>query len=167
MNAREGMQFLAARNIGQEDRKDPAFEVSWSIAVRVGTSGEGVLLIDAQSDDRFSAKESVESLGLRSILCLPIRSTAGVQGVIYLDNRVKSGAFNKEDRDVIEVLADQAGIVLEQERLATDLRKRQQEIEDLNSRLTTRVSEQDSEINRMRHALRRRLAGRRDGIRAC
>ena len=119
MNAREGMQFLAARNIGQEDRKDPAFEVSWSIAVRVGTSGEGVLLVDAQSDDRFGAKESVESLGLRSILCLPIRSTAGVQGVIYLDNRLKSGAFSKEDRDVIEVLADQAGIVLEQERLAT------------------------------------------------
>jgi serine/threonine-protein kinase PknK len=160
MNAREGMQFLAARNIGQEDRKDPAFEVSWSIAVRVGTSGEGVLLIDAQNDDRFSAKESVEQLGLRSILCLPIRSTAGVQGVIYLDNRVQSGAFNKEDRDVIEVLADQAGVVLEQQRLSTDLRKRQQEIEDLNSRLTTRVSEQDSEINRMRHALR---AGSPDG----
>jgi transcriptional regulator with PAS, ATPase and Fis domain/pSer/pThr/pTyr-binding forkhead associated (FHA) protein len=154
MNAREGMQFLAARNIGQEDRKDPAFEVSWSIAVRVGTSGEGVLLVDAQSDDRFSAKESVEQLGLRSILCLPIRSTAGVQGVIYLDNRVQSGAFTKEDRDVMEVLADQAGVVLEQERLSTDLRKRQQEVEDLNSRLKTRVSEQDSEINRMRHALR-------------
>jgi transcriptional regulator with GAF, ATPase, and Fis domain len=154
MNARDGMQFLAARNIGQEDRKDPAFEVSWSIAVRVGTSGEGVLLVDAQSDDRFSAKESVESLGLRSILCIPIRSTAGVQGVVYLDNRMKSGAFTKEDRDVIEVLADQAGIVLEQERLARDLRTRQQEVEDLNRRLKTRVSEQDTEITRMRHALR-------------
>jgi transcriptional regulator with GAF, ATPase, and Fis domain len=154
MNAREGMQFLAARNIGQEDRKDPAFEVSWSIAVRVGTSGEGVLLVDAQTDDRFGAKESVETLGLRSILCLPIRSSGGVQGVVYLDNRMRSGAFTKEDRDVMEVLADQAGIVLEQERLARDLRHRQQEVEDLNRRLKTRVSEQDSEINRMRHALR-------------
>jgi transcriptional regulator with GAF, ATPase, and Fis domain len=153
MNSREGMQFRAARNIGQEDRRDPAFEVSWSIAVRVGTSGEGVLLVDAQSDDRFNTKESVESLGLRSILCVPIRSTTGVQGVIYLDNRMKSGAFAKEDRDVIEVLADQAGIVLEQERMAKDLRQRQQEVEELNNRLKTRVSEQDSEINRMRQAL--------------
>jgi transcriptional regulator with GAF, ATPase, and Fis domain len=154
MNSRDGMQFLAARNIGQEERRDHAFDVSWSIAVRVGTSGEGVLLIDAQSDERFSAKESVEALGLRSILCLPIRSSAGVQGVIYLDNRGVCGAFSKEDRDVIEVLADQAGIVLEQERLARDLRDRQQEVEDLNSKLKTRVSEQDSEINRMRTALK-------------
>ena len=63
MNSREGMQFRAARNIGQEDRKNPAFEVSWSIAVRVGTSGEGVLLVDAKRDDRFGGKESVEALG--------------------------------------------------------------------------------------------------------
>jgi transcriptional regulator with GAF, ATPase, and Fis domain len=154
MNSREGMQFRAARNIGQQDRQDPGFEVSWSIAVRVGTSGEGVLLVDARADERFRMKESVEALGLRSILCLPIRSTKGIQGVIYLDNRLQSGVFTKEDRDVIEVLADQAGIVIEQERLAKDLRSRQQEVEELNRRLKTRVSEQDSEITRMRNALK-------------
>ncbi len=154
VNTRQGMEFRAARNIGQEDRRGPEFEVSWSIAVKVGTTGDGVLLVDALHDERFRAIESVESLGLRSVLCVPIRSELGIQGVIYLDNRLQLGAFTADDRAVIDVLADQAGVVLGQERLSRDLKARQQEVESLNRRLKEKLSEQDTELTRMRAELR-------------
>jgi len=46
---------------------------------------------------------------------VPIRSNAGVQGVLYLDNRITRGAFTAEDRHAVEVLGDQAGVALEQD----------------------------------------------------
>ncbi|HYC76571.1 MAG TPA: sigma 54-interacting transcriptional regulator, partial [Planctomycetota bacterium] len=150
VNGKEGPEFRAARNIGEGERKSPEFEISWSIAVKVGTTGEGVLSVDALSDPRFRAIESVENLGLRSILCVPIRSTSGIQGVLYLDNRLTRGAFTPDDRHAVEVLGDQAGVALEQERLARDLRRRREEVEDLNKKLRVKVDEQENELRRIK-----------------
>jgi transcriptional regulator with GAF, ATPase, and Fis domain len=153
LNTKQGPEFRAARNIGEGERRGHEFEVSWSIAVKVGTTGEGLLIVDALQDPRFGAIESVEQLKLRSVLCAPIRSTTGVQGVMYLDHRLARGAFTADDRDAVEVLADQAGVALEQERLAVDLRRRREEVEALNKRLKDRVDEQERELKRVREAL--------------
>jgi transcriptional regulator with GAF, ATPase, and Fis domain len=153
INGKQGPEFRASRNIGEGERRGPEFEVSWSIAVRVATTGEGVLLVDACQDPRFGAMESVEHLQLRSVLCTPIRSTSGVQGVIYLDHRLTRGAFSVDDRDAVEVLADQAGLALEQERLARDLRRRREEVEALNQKLRVKVDEQETELKRVKAAL--------------
>jgi transcriptional regulator with GAF, ATPase, and Fis domain len=153
VNGKQGAEFRAARNIADGDRRGHEFEVSWSIAVKVGTTGEGVLLVDALQDPRFASIESVEQLKLRSVLCVPIRSSAGVQGVVYLDHRLTRGAFSADDRDAVEVLADQAGVALEKERLAKDLRRRREEVETLNRRLKERVDEQETELRRVRAAL--------------
>ncbi len=153
IHAKQGPEFRAARNIGEGERRGHEFEVSWSIAVKVGTTGDGLLIVDALQDPRFGAVESVEQLKLRSVLCVPIRSTTGVQGVLYLDHRLARGAFTADDRDAVEVLADQAGVALDQERLAGDLRRRREEVEGLNRRLKERVDEQETELRRVRDAV--------------
>ena len=53
------MHFAAARNIDREDLDKPEFELSWSIAIKVGTQGEPVLAVNAAEDDRFRSLESV------------------------------------------------------------------------------------------------------------
>ena len=129
------LTFEAARNFQQENLNKGEMEVSHSVIQDVIRSGEGILTTNAQFDDRFSKQDSITRFALRSILCLPLRTHGEVIGVIYIDNKIKSGAFNKNDRELLEIFAVQAAIALENARLYTrvdtELAKRVSELETL------------------------------------
>ena len=56
--------------------------------------GQPVVTTNAQADPRFSSQESVIGYNLRSILCVPLRVRDKVTGVIYADNRIRTGLFS-------------------------------------------------------------------------
>jgi len=95
------LAFRAARNFQQENINNNEMEVSRSIIKDVIHSGEGFLTTNAQVDDRFSTQDSITLFALRSILCLPMRTRGEVIGVIYIDNKIKSGAFNRDDQELL------------------------------------------------------------------
>jgi serine phosphatase RsbU (regulator of sigma subunit) len=72
---------------------------------------------DAQMDDRLSLRKSVISLGLRSILCVPLTVKERVSGVIYVDNRLQAGLFGPKDLDLLVAIAASAAIAIENARL--------------------------------------------------
>ncbi len=129
------LAFQAARNFQQETLNKNEMEVSRSIIRDVIRSGEGILTTNAQIDDRFSTQDSITRFSLRSILCLPLRTHGEVMGVIYIDNKVKSGAFNKDDQELLDIFASQAAVAIENARLYsqvdTELAKRVSELEML------------------------------------
>jgi len=129
------LAFRAARNFQQENLNKNEMEVSRSIIQDVIRSGEGVLTTNAQVDDRFSTHDSITRFALRSVLCLPLRTRGEVIGVIYIDNKIKSGAFNRDDQKLLEVFAAQAAVAIENARLYTqvdtELAKRVSELETL------------------------------------
>jgi len=59
----------------------------------------------------------------RSVLCLPIFKEAKVIGALYLENNLTSRAFTADKVAVLEFLASQAAIWLENARLYSDLRR--------------------------------------------
>jgi len=125
------LSFQAARNFERENLDKGEMEVSRSVIQDVVRSGEGILTTNAQDDDRFSTRDSITRFALRSILCLPLRTHGEVIGVIYIDNKIKSGAFNKDDQELLGVFAVQAAIAIENARLYSQV----------DSELTKRVSE--------------------------
>ncbi|MCK4741005.1 MAG: GAF domain-containing protein [Anaerolineales bacterium] len=129
------LTFHAARNFQQENLNKNKMEVSRSIIQDVIRSGEGVLTTNAQIDDRFSKHDSITRFALRSILCLPLQTHGEVMGVIYIDNKIKSGAFNEDDQKLLDVFAAQAAVAIENARLYsqvdTELAKRISELETL------------------------------------
>ena len=68
------LKFRAARGIDQQTIEEPDFQISRSIVERVKNEGNPVLTVDAQKDDRFSQQLSIVTKGLRSILCVPLKS---------------------------------------------------------------------------------------------
>lgn len=129
------LTFQAARNFQQENLKKDKMEVSRSIIRDVIRSGEGVLTTNAQIDDRFSKHDSITRFALRSILCLPLQAHGEVMGVIYIDNKIKSGVFNEDDQELLAVFASQAAVAIDNARLYsqvdTELAKRISELETL------------------------------------
>ncbi len=84
---------------------------------QVATEGKSVATTNAQADPRFAAQESVVAYSLRSILCVPLIVRDRVTGVIYADNRIRTGLFGDKDRDLLAAFATQAALAIENARL--------------------------------------------------
>jgi adenylate cyclase len=116
-NDKGELEFRIARNMDRETIEGSSFNISRTIVQRVAEQGTPVVTTNAQEDPRFSAQESVVSYNLRSILCVPLRVKDKVTGVIYADNRIKSGLFGDRHRDLLDAFANQAAIAIENARL--------------------------------------------------
>lgn len=118
-------------NIDQETVQKSSFDISRSIVRSVHESGEPVVTMNAQSDPRFAAQESIISYNLRSILCVPLKNKDISIGVIYADNRVASGIFGDTDRDLLAAFANQAAVAIENARLFDKIRANLIEITEM------------------------------------
>ncbi|MEW5854789.1 MAG: AAA family ATPase [Myxococcota bacterium] len=87
--------------------------VPMSIVNYVARVGERVILEDARAGGRFSADPYVEQHKPRSVLCLPIVRQAEVVGLLYLENNLMAGAFTSARVGVLDLLASQAAISLQ------------------------------------------------------
>jgi signal transduction histidine kinase len=76
-----------------------------------------VLLDDAQAQHLFSQDPYFRKAAHRSVLCKPIARQGRFVGLFYLENDLVTGAFDPERLAVLEVLASQTAISIENSRL--------------------------------------------------
>jgi PAS domain S-box-containing protein len=82
---------------------------------------ESVLLDDASSDNVYSKDEYVRQNHSRSVLCLPIVRQGKLVGVLYLENNLAPLVFTSSRVAVLQLLASQAAISLENASLYSHL----------------------------------------------
>jgi PAS domain S-box-containing protein len=92
---------------------------------------ESVILDDALAQNVFSADEYICQKRPRSVLCVPLVKQAKLIGGLYLENNLASHVFTPARISVLEMLASQAAISLENARLYNDLREREAKIRRL------------------------------------
>jgi PAS domain S-box-containing protein len=90
-----------------------------------------VILDDALAQNPFSADEYICQKHVRSVLCLPMVKQAKMIGALYLENNLASHVFTPARISVLELLASQAAISLENARLYNDLQERETRIRRL------------------------------------
>ena len=84
---------------------------------------ERVLLDDASAEKVYSRDQYVRQKRCRSVLCLPIVKQTKLVGALYLENNLTPGAFTPDRVTVLELLASQAAISLENAGLYSDLQR--------------------------------------------
>jgi PAS domain S-box-containing protein len=102
-----------------------------SIVHHVACTRESVILDDASAQNPFSADKYIGQRRTRSILCLPLIKQTTLIGVLYLENNLMSHVFTPSRVAVLELLASQAAISLENARLYVDLEQREAKIRRL------------------------------------
>jgi adenylate cyclase len=127
------MTTRIARNWEQEAVNQNEFAISRTIIQRVIDEGEAVLTTNAREDPRFGGQESIIVFNLRSILCVPLKVKSELIGVIYTDNRIRTGIFSEADRDLLLSFADQAAVAIENARLFSSLKRSLEEVTELKS----------------------------------
>jgi transcriptional regulator with GAF, ATPase, and Fis domain len=135
------LQFNVARNFAREPVPDPGEKLSKKIVEQVLDSGRPIVSSDALSDERFSDSRSVMDLELRSILAVPLRVKDKTEGVVVVDNRLQKGVFGDEEIDLLEALADQAGIALSNARALEELQMANRALGESRKNLEVRAHE--------------------------
>ena len=132
-DAQGEMVTHVARNWEQTSINPNEFAISRTIIKRVIDSGAPVLTTNAQEDPRFGGQESIVAYNLRSILCVPLKAKTEMIGVIYADNRIRTGIFKEGDKDLLTVFADQAAIAIENARLFASVKRTLAEVTGLKN----------------------------------
>ncbi|HEX2995552.1 MAG TPA: adenylate/guanylate cyclase domain-containing protein, partial [Anaerolineales bacterium] len=127
------MVIRIARNWEHESINQNEFAISRTVIQRVIDSGEAVLTTNAQEDPRFGGQESIIAFSLRSILCVPLSVKSQLIGVIYTDNRIRTGIFSESERDLLLDFANQAAVSIENARLFSSLKRTLQEVTELKN----------------------------------
>ena len=98
-------------------------EISKSIVEDVLKHHKPVLSHNAMEDPRFSERASVQLTHLRSVLCVPLVAQGKSLGIIYVDNRAKTGMFSEHHLSMLSAFANQASVAIENARLYDNLRR--------------------------------------------
>jgi phosphoserine phosphatase RsbU/P len=86
-------------------------------------TGRAILSADAATDERFDLSQSIQSLQLRSVMCVPLVGPTGASlGAIQIDTRDRRHPFREEDLDVLVSAAAQAARAVELARLHQERR---------------------------------------------
>lgn len=84
---------------------------------------QSLILDDARQSQLFAADPYVQRRQPRSVLCLPLVERGRLVGLLYLENNLAPATFTAQRIAVLELLASQAAISLENARLYEDLRR--------------------------------------------
>jgi transcriptional regulator with GAF, ATPase, and Fis domain len=142
----------AARNLARQDLAGQQLELSMSLARRAMVEREVLIVSDAfaQLGDLHA---SVHALGLRSVLVAPLVARGDVLGVVYLDDRVRRGAFGPRELAWVRLVASQAALAIADARDQALLRRAVRRAERANARLAAELGAREAELASVRAEL--------------
>lgn len=108
------------------------------------------LLDDAGAEMEFAADPYLAISGARSVLCLPLIKQGELVGVLYLENSLAVGAFTPDHIAILELMASQAAISLENAALYAELEAR---VAARTQELSLEIKERTNAEERLKNAL--------------
>jgi transcriptional regulator with GAF, ATPase, and Fis domain len=164
----------AARNLARRDLRGEQLALSTSLAKRAMDERQAVSATDALAQIG-ELHASVHALRLRSVLAVPLVARGDALGVVYLDDRVRRGAFGPAELSWVKLVASQAALAIADARDQALLRRAVRRAERANARLAAELGAREAEITQMRSELASveetrfrydEIAGRSDPMRA-
>lgn len=124
---------------------------------------ETVVLDNAQTDDQFGSDPYFLQNNTLSVMCLPITALGKSIGLLYLDNSLIKGVFNKNRIELLQTLSGQIGISIENanlysnlemrvEQRTEELKKKNKKIEEQNDTLKETLEKLKATQNQLIHA---------------
>jgi len=143
----------AARNLARRDLTGEQLALSQGLAKKAMDTGEPVVATDAFST-LGDAHASVHALKLRSVLAVPLTARGETLGVVYLDDRVRRGAFGARELSWVRLLASQAAMAIADARDKVLLERAVRKARRAEQALASLLREKELELDATRAELR-------------
>jgi len=131
----DGFHVAIARQFSPDAHEAAEAEISRSIIQNVLSRRRAVVTTNAQEDPRFQAASSIVSYRIRSVMAVPLIYEREVLGAVYLDTRISSRQFSKEDLALLKAMGNQAATATHMARLYDDLEARNKQLQQALSEL--------------------------------
>jgi transcriptional regulator with GAF, ATPase, and Fis domain len=132
----------AARNLARRDLGPEQLALSQTLAQRALETREPVVAVDA-AGELSDVHKSVHALKLRSVLAVPLIANNDALGVVYLDDRVRCGAFGAGELAFTRTIAQLAAIALRDARDQAQLRRSTRRAERASRKLAELLAKRD------------------------
>ena len=109
------LKTLIARS--RSSNQNIRINYSRTIVNQVIREGKAVMLADMSLREKIPLSGSIEALGIKSIICVPLMSKAGVQGVFYLHSITASKGFQKDDLYFLVCISTPTAMAIENAQL--------------------------------------------------
>ena len=153
------LNVLAARADGA-DVIDPETQMSRTILERTLTEGVARISTDASEDLDLRSIASVDELGLRSVLCVPLSvQRPRLLAVLYLDNAFERGVFESDDLELAESFCAQAALAWEASERRDETAHLVEELREANQRLESELHASRRESSRRARRTRKEFEG--------
>jgi len=117
-----------------------------SVVNYVARSQENIVLIDASSDEIFAHSQYIINKKAKSILCMPFMHQNKMNGILYLENNLTTGAFTEQRIELLSLLSSTMSISIANAQLY-------QAQQALNENLENQVANRTKELEVQRQKM--------------
>ncbi|MBN2123731.1 MAG: FHA domain-containing protein [Deltaproteobacteria bacterium] len=148
--------------IGRSRCTDGGIDVKYSrtIVNRVLQEGSAVMMADTSGEARNNLSESIEALRIKSIMCVPLITKRGPQGLIYVHSVSVPHGFRKDDLFFLTAMSSPAALAIENALLYSRSRQTEEALEKARCELEQRVEERTRELLDANESLKRQIEER-------
>lgn len=143
------LQPRVGRNLRRTDLHGEQLQLSYSLAERALALGEPVVAVDA-TRELESVHVSVHALKLRSVLAVPLIAQGQALGVVYLDDRVRQGAFGDRELAWVRLVAAVAAAAIADARDRLTLRRAVRRAERAEQQVSKALARREAELGQVR-----------------
>ncbi len=128
LNEKNELEIKATQSINPEYIRKPNLKIGEGIAGKVALEKKPMVVYDVQSEREYKHKDLAKKEGLASLLSVPLMVKGKVIGVLntYTSSPHK---FTQEEIEILETVANQAAVAIENTHLMVEKRVIEEELE--------------------------------------
>ena len=144
---------IASRS--KEGTKPNRLRYSRSLVKRVVKEGKAVMMLDTATENKADLSDSMEKIGVKSVICVPLMGKIGTRGAIYLQSVSVAHGFRKEDLLLLTSLSTPIALAIENALLYTKSKRAEERLQKASDELEQEVMNRTSKLKRARDSLKK------------
>jgi diguanylate cyclase (GGDEF)-like protein len=126
---------------------------SKSLVSRAVGEGKAVMILDTATEDKANLSDSMEEIGIKSVICVPLVGKMGARGAIYLQSVNFAYGFRKDDLLFLTSLSTPIALAIENALLYGRSRQAEERLQKANDHLETEVMNRTFELKKAKDNL--------------
>ena len=119
-----------------------------SVVYSVARTQETAVFKHLNAEQQFAGDPYVMSHQPQSVLCLPISRQGALVGILYLENNLTTGAFTRDRIEILQLLASQAAISIDNAQLYQQTENYSQTLEAEVARKTQALNQKAEDLEK-------------------
>jgi diguanylate cyclase (GGDEF)-like protein len=150
-----GFVFLVERESGKlnkiasrfrEGNPKDAPRYSRSLVRRVVKEGKAVMMLNTAVENKADISDSMEKIGVKSVICVPLVSKLGTKGAIYLQSVSVAHGFRKNDLLFLTGLSTPMALAIENALLYSKRKQAEEKLRKASDHLEKEVMNRTAEL---------------------